>query len=201
MPFLGWWISELFHFSSIISIVVSAVFLRNYLEKNCHEDTIIGIEKFSHSLAIAMEYYIFIMLGVVAVVLNWKDNFDWELTLWTLFWCTITRPITIYTLTLFINLFRMKKISFLDQAIMSFSGLRGGIAFSLIVASSLHLSTNIPEKETFIQCTIVVVYVTNFIQGTLVGPMIELFKIEKEVIPKGASVATKCHKSVISQCN
>ena len=59
------------------------------------------------------------------------------------------------------NRFRLVQLSKVDQFVMAYGGLRGAIAFSLVVVLDDHL---FPQKNLFITTTVVVVYFTVFIQ-------------------------------------
>ena len=66
----------------------------------------------------------------------------------------------VVVLSWFANLFRVNKLSYVDQFVMAYGGLRGAIAFSLVIL----LDGNIfQEKKLLITTTVVVVYVTVFV--------------------------------------
>ena len=62
------------------------------------------------------------------------------------------------------NKIRLDKLSRVDQFVMAYGGLRGAIAFSLVVLLD---SEMFQEKRLFITTTVVVVYFTVFIQVSL----------------------------------
>lgn len=53
------------------------------------------------------------------------------------------------------------KLTGIDQFIMAFGGLRGGIAFCLALSLEEEL---VPEKKLFVTATIVIVFFTVFVQ-------------------------------------
>ena len=59
------------------------------------------------------------------------------------------------------NLIRVDPLSKVDQFIMAYGGLRGAIAFSLVVLLKEDL---FPNKKLFMTTTIVVIYFTVFVQ-------------------------------------
>ena len=198
IPYLSYWLADMLEFSSILSVVTCAFIMRSYVDRNLDHSTCEAIEIFTKNLATIMEMIIFILLGIVAVVLDWKNHFNWQLTLWTLFFCTVARPLVTVFLTWCINHWKMKRIPWKDQFIMSFSGLRGGIAFGLITLSSIDEASDADSKEMFIITTIVIIYFTNFIQGSLVGPIINFFQIEKEVKHEVVMVGQRVNEMMIN---
>ena len=60
-----------------------------------------------------------------------------------------------------LNRRRLVKLTKIDQFIMAFGGLRGGIAFCLALSLEEEL---VPEKRLFITATIIIVFFTVFIQ-------------------------------------
>ena len=159
---LAYWVAEMCELSAILAIVFCAFTMRYYLDKNLDEHTLISLEKVIKSLAHTMEMTIFMILGLYAGQAEWKEHMDWELSLISLALCTIFRPIISCSLTAILNRYRTKKISTKDQMIMSLSGLRGGIAFFLIVLSNMNEVDGYPEgaKETFILATTFIVFFT-----------------------------------------
>jgi sodium/hydrogen exchanger-like protein 3 len=59
------------------------------------------------------------------------------------------------------NARRVVKLDIVDQFIMSYSGLRGAIAFALVVLLHEEL---VPERRMFITTAICVIYFTNLVQ-------------------------------------
>ena len=59
------------------------------------------------------------------------------------------------------NKFRVLKINFVQKFIMSYGGLRGAVAFALVLTVNQH---HIPLKPMFLTATISMVYFTVFVQ-------------------------------------
>ncbi|MGH0143856.1 UNVERIFIED_CONTAM: hypothetical protein FKN15_041539 [Acipenser sinensis] len=77
-------------------------------------------------------------------------------------------------LTSIVNKFRMNTITFKDQFIIAYGGLRGAISFSLVF-----LLDDFPRKKLFITATIVVILFTVFVQGMTIKPLVELLEVKK----------------------
>ena len=64
-------------------------------------------------------------------------------------------------MTAIANYFRLRKISRNEKLIMSYGGLRGAIAFALVLLVDPH---HIPHKKLFVTSTLAVLYFTVFFQ-------------------------------------
>ncbi|MPC95101.1 putative Na(+)/H(+) antiporter nhx-9 [Portunus trituberculatus] len=68
------------------------------------------------------------------------------------------------------NRFRVKKIGFVDKFVMSYGGLRGAVAFALVITINID---HIPLQPMFLTATIAMVYFTVFVQvpdgGSVLG--------------------------------
>lgn len=182
LAYISYLLSEMLGWSAILSIVAAGFIMRYYLEKNLSHDTLHFIHSGIKLIAVICEMIIFVMLGMVAAISSWKTHFFWGFSLTALLFCTIFRPLYVVLLTWLLNKTRDqdKQISWKDQFIMSFSGLRGGIAFSLMSLSNLDFAIDGNAKSAFILTTIFIVFFTSFIQGALCGPLCNFFKIEKQ---------------------
>ena len=76
-------------------------------------------------------------------------------------WCLRCVSVVVI-LSLFVNRFRLVKLQMHDIFIMSYGGLRGAIAFSLVVLLDKDL---FPNRQLFLTTTVVVIYFTVFIQA------------------------------------
>ena len=105
---------------------------------------------------------IFLTLGITIadpILHKWDPGF----VLWTLLLCLVFRFIGVYTLTWMSNrINRMQKVNWQEQFIMSYGGLRGAVAFALVV---LLEEEDFCNKEVFVTTAVVVVLFTVFIQG------------------------------------
>jgi NhaP-type Na+/H+ and K+/H+ antiporter len=97
----------------------------------------------------------------------------------------LNRFVAIFVLTALYNyifLFRNRRgrISFRDQIIISYSGLRGVIAFvlALLVWVDLETDSSVRQRNTIITSTLTVIIVTIFLQGTTVRWLVKLLRIE-----------------------
>merc|ERR1719233_503297 len=109
----------------------------------------------------ACECIIFLYLGM-EIFQSFQLNISFFC--WSLLLCFILRFATIFALSFLINAWQSKdqKISYQEQFIMAYSGLRGGMAFSLALMVNEEL---FPEANMFKTTTLLIVLFTVFVQG------------------------------------
>jgi len=183
IAYASYLVADMLEMSGIIAVVFAGVTMRWYVETNMNPNTLKALHVATKMLAVLAEMTIFVVLGIYAATANWADNFHWRFSLIVLAFCTIWRPVVVVVLTGILNHFRDHKfkITFKDQLIMSLSGLRGGIAFSLMVMSyALEVQIGKQAKDAFILTTIFIVFFTVFVQGSLVEPIVNQLSIEKQ---------------------
>lgn len=67
----------------------------------------------------------------------------------------------VFALTALLNPFRMYKIRRVDQFIMAYGGLRGAVAYGLVITIDPNI---VPAKNMFVTSVIVVIMFTVFVQ-------------------------------------
>ena len=119
---------------------------------------------------------IFMFLGETTV----RNTHVWQtgFILWTCLLCTVVRFAGVYLLTAALNTARIKKISWKEQFILSYGGLRGAVGFSLV--EILDEKTN-PYKNLFVTTTLFMIGFTVFLQGGTIKLFVEKLKIRKKV--------------------
>ena len=140
------------------------------------------------------EIIIFILLGVTCIqefTINFFVHWNTGLFLCTLVFIIVYRFIAIFGLTFLINKFRKKPIPYNDQILMSISGLRGGIAFSL--TKLLGYSGKIEQIHHMLSTCIAIVMFTSFIQGGLISYAVKWLKIEHAEAPD----VDRRHRSIV----
>lgn len=173
IAYLSYLTAELVHFSGIISIICCGLVQVQYAMGNISRKSYTTVKYFTKMLSAVSDTVIFIFLGIVLV--NKRHVWNTGFVVWSAALCLVYRFITVFGLTYIVNMFgRVKKINLEEQFIMAYGGLRGAVAFSLVIMLS---ACKFPNYETFVTTTLVIVLFTVFIQGASVKPLVNLLKI------------------------
>ena len=169
--------AECIHWSGIISLIGCGLVQRRYAFLNISKKSHVTIQYGIKTLASLCDCVIFLFLGIVtfSYTLKWHTGF----VLWTILLCSITRFIGVFGLTYLINLRRIRKITYKEQFIMAYGGLRGAVGFSLVTI--LPGDDQHPLKDIFLTTTLVMVFFTVFVQGGSIKFLVSKFKITKNV--------------------
>ncbi|KAM9377537.1 sodium/hydrogen exchanger 2-like [Pholidichthys leucotaenia] len=187
--YLSYLTSEMLHLSGIMAIVTCAVSMKQYVEANVSERSNTSIQYFLKMWSSVSETLIFIFLGVSTIqdVHMWS----WPFVSATLLLCLIWRGTGVLLLTAMVNKLRRNAVTFRDQFIIAYGGLRGAICFSLVF-----LIDDFPKKRLFITTTIVVILFTVCVQGMTIKPLVELLDVKrkKRALP---TVSEEIHSRLI----
>ncbi|XP_046542886.1 Na(+)/H(+) exchanger protein 7-like [Haliotis rubra] len=178
MAYLGFLLAELFEFSGIISIIGCGLVQVQYSFHNISEKSRTTIMYFTKVISTTNEIIIFLFLGLVMFRNNermWHTGF----VLWTVFFCFVYRFIITFFLSFLINKLdsdRTREISYDEQFIIAYGGLRGAVCFSLV---ALLDENALPPgmKDMFVTATLVVIFFTVFVQGITIKPLVRLFRV------------------------
>lgn len=173
IAYLSYLTAELVHFSGIISIICCGLLQVQYAMGNISRKSYTTVKYFTKMLSAVSDTIIFIFLGIVLV--NKQHVWNTGFVIWSTALCLIYRFITVFGLTYLVNTFgRVRKINLEEQFIMAYGGLRGAVAFSLVIMLS---SCKFSNYEVLITATLFIVLFTVFIQGASVKPLVNLLKI------------------------
>lgn len=103
VPFL---IAEVFHLSGIVTILVTGIAARHYVEPNLSESTQDVADVIFRLSAHLAETSIFLELGLSVVGVT--DFLQWKFIGWALLMCLLARASHVYPITLFFNQFLQK---------------------------------------------------------------------------------------------
>lgn len=172
--YLSYITAEMFHLSGIMAITACAMTMNKYVEENVSQKSYTTIKYFMKMLSSVSETLIFIFMGVSTVGKN--HEWHWAFVCFTLAFCLIWRALGVFVLTQVINWFRTIPLTFKDQFIIAYGGLRGAICFALVF---LLPSSVFPRKKLFITAAIVVIFFTVFILGITIRPLVEFLDVKR----------------------
>lgn len=78
-------------------------------------------------------------------------------------------------LTFMANKFRLHQLSKVEKFVMSYGGLRGAVAFALVLLIDPKI---VPLQPMFMTTTIAVVYFTVFVQGITIKPLVKILNVK-----------------------
>ncbi|KAF0287366.1 Sodium/hydrogen exchanger 1 [Amphibalanus amphitrite] len=174
MPFLAYLNAEMFHLSGILSITFCGLTMKNYVITNVSAKSHTTIKYMMKMLASCSETAIFMLLGV-ATVHNHHD-FNLVFVLATIIFCVLVRSIGVVILASLANRLRLRPIAVVDIFVLAYGGLRGAVAFALVMLIDPHY---VKEQQMFLTTTISVVYFTVFFQGMSIKPLVQRLGVER----------------------
>ncbi|XP_066960188.1 Na(+)/H(+) exchanger beta-like isoform X4 [Macrobrachium rosenbergii] len=174
MSYLAYLNAEIFHLSGILSITFCGITMKNYVEQNISSKSHTTIKYAMKMLSSSSETVIFMFLGVATIA----SDHDWNtwFVIFTIIFCSVYRILGVLILSAVCNRVRVKKIEFVDKFVMSYGGLRGAIAFALVITIN---PDHIPYQRMFMTATIAMVYFTVFIQGITIKPLVQMLGVKK----------------------
>jgi len=173
--YIAYLTAECVDFSAILSIVFCGFTMISYVEHNISGKSHTTVKYGMKMIANICEITIFMFLGISAISdfwIHWNTGF----VFWTVLFITAYRFMSVYGLTYLLNKGRLEPIGKVDQFVMAYGGLRGGIAFALTKLTSIQL---VPQINVMLCACLVVIFFTSFIQGASVGPIVEWLNVKK----------------------
>ncbi|TRY82045.1 hypothetical protein DNTS_006687 [Danionella cerebrum] len=207
LAYLAYLTAELFSLSAILSLTFCGIGCNKYVEANISQKSRTTVKYTMKTLASIAETIIFIFLGISAVD---KSKWAWDtgLVVSTLVFILVFRAIGVVGQTWFLNWFRLVPLDKIDQVVMSYGGLRGAVAFALVVLLD---KEHVKAKDYFVATTIVVVFFTVMFQGLTIKPLVKWLKvprstnrkptINEEIHERGGNVLTSARLSLPSMAS
>ncbi|XP_030762273.1 sodium/hydrogen exchanger 3 isoform X3 [Sitophilus oryzae] len=173
MAYLAYLNAEIFHMSGILAITFCGITMKNYVEANISHKSHTTIKYAMKMLSSSSETIIFMFLGVATV----NKSHDWNtwFVILTILFCSVYRAIGVIILTAIANRFRLHQLSKVEKFVMSYGGLRGAVAFALVLLIDPKI---VPLQPMFMTTTIAVVYFTVFFQGITIKPLVKILNVK-----------------------
>ncbi|GBM46697.1 Sodium/hydrogen exchanger 3 [Araneus ventricosus] len=191
MGYMSYLFAEMFHLSGILSLIFCGITMKNYVEENISSQSHVTVKYVTKMLATASETIIFVVLGVSTV----NDSHEWNtwFVIFSILFCSIYRAIGVIVLSAGLNNFRLHQLNGVEQFIMSYGGLRGAVAFALVLIVDKKI---IPSKDMMVTSTIAVVYFTVFVQGMTIKFFVRILKVPQKS-EKALTMNERLHSTVI----
>ncbi|KAG8562609.1 hypothetical protein GDO81_015743 [Engystomops pustulosus] len=168
--------AEMVSLSSILAVTFCGLCCKKYVEANISNKSRTTVKYTMKTLAGSSETIIFIFLGISAVDTS-KWTWDTALVLSTLIFIFVFRAIGVVLQTCVLNHFRLLPLDKIDQVVMSYGGLRGAVAFALVILLD---GSKVKAKDYFVATTIVVVFFTVMFQGLTIKPLVKWLKVKRQ---------------------
>lgn len=176
--YLSYLTAEIFHMSGILAITFCGITMKNYVEQNICETSSTSLKSASHFLANCSEMMVFLFLGVFTVTYDKHEWNTWFIVC-TIVFCLFFRVLGVLILSFVANRFRIKKLDWLEQVIMMYGGLRGGVAFALVLLVN---EEHAPHARMFVTATLAMVYFTVFFQGITIKPLVKYLRVKTKTV-------------------
>ncbi|PIC23059.1 hypothetical protein B9Z55_016889 [Caenorhabditis nigoni] len=174
IPYMGYLTAEMVSFSAIIAIAVCGMVMKQYVKGNITNSAANSVKYFTKIISQTSEIVIYMFLGLSTVSAD--HYFDVLFIAATIFFTLFYRTLGVLFQCYFLNKFRSEQFKLQDQFILAYGGLKGAIAYGLVVS----IPAAVSAKPMFITTTIALIYFNVFIQGITIRPLINLLKIKTE---------------------
>ncbi|KAG8139661.1 hypothetical protein E2320_002422, partial [Naja naja] len=175
ISYLSYLTAEMLSLSAILAITFCGICCQKYVKANISDQSSTTVRYSMKMLASGAETIIFMFLGISAVnpkIWTWNTAF----ILLTVIFISVYRIIGVILQTWILNRYRMVQLGIIDQVVMSYGGLRGAVAFALVVLLD---ENKVQDKNLFVSTTLIVVFFTVIFQGLTIKPLVQWLKVKK----------------------
>ncbi len=163
-----------FHVSGVMSVLTAAIALNLFGLMRLSNETSRVVYSTWEVLVLIFNSLLFILIGYSIQLESLLT--DWSAIVLAAGIVLLARAITIYLLTpLTMKIFSLPRISFGEQHILWWGGLKGGVALAVVLA----IPDLLPEKQLITHLTVGVVLITLLINATSIRYLIRTLKIDR----------------------
>uniref|UniRef100_A0A1I7T4V7 Na_H_Exchanger domain-containing protein n=1 Tax=Caenorhabditis tropicalis TaxID=1561998 RepID=A0A1I7T4V7_9PELO len=148
--------------------------MKQYVKGNITNAAADSVKYITKIVSQSSEVVIYMFLGLSTVSAD--HYFDIPFIVAAVFFTLCFRTIGVIVQCFILNKFRTEKFKIEDQFILAYGGLKGAIAYGLVVS----IPAAVSAKSMFITTTIAIIYFNVFVQGITIRPLINLLKIKTE---------------------
>lgn len=166
--------ADLCALSGLLAVFFSGVFIRHYHMYSISTTSALAFKHLLSTLAFLAENFIYLYLGISVFAFRDSLRWDWGIIFANLVACLVARALNTFPLCSLANLGRSarRKIPFAYMIVIWFSGLRGAIAFALV----LNVQTADPEHAAILKsATLFTVLFTTVVFGAGTSPLLARF--------------------------
>ncbi|CDS43611.1 sodium:hydrogen exchanger 2 nhe2 [Echinococcus multilocularis] len=180
MAYFSYIFGETVGWSGIISMIGCGLVQADYAFHNISSSALTSVRLVIKEIAEVSEAFIFFLIGVqlFSAEIEWNTGF----CLWGMVVCLIARAIAVLLLTFIINWINVNnlRVTFKQQAILIYGGLRGAVAFSLgLLVENQELGPNgVHVRKTIVTGTLFIILFTVGLMGLTMKPLVKLFHIK-----------------------
>ncbi|KAF0990834.1 hypothetical protein HZS_3025, partial [Henneguya salminicola] len=178
MSYSTFLISEVANWSGIVAVLFCGITQKHYTYHNLSYATSIRVVQIFELLNFLAESFIFSYIGL-SVFLSVDHKWDIKFISVVFVSIQVSRAIAVYPLCLLLNLYRNPPIPCIYMHILTWSGLRGAMAFALAIRN-----TASEIRQLMLTATLTTVIISVIVQGGLTLPLIKLLKIKNNINPE-----------------
>ncbi|XP_071036597.1 sodium/hydrogen exchanger 8-like isoform X2 [Parasteatoda tepidariorum] len=180
-------LAEVLQISGILALLFNGIVMSQYTHYNLSRNLRHTMQVTLRSAAFISETCVFAYLGLS--IFSFKIAADFYFILATLLLCLVARAVSVFPLSVFVNIFRQHKISPKMMFIIWFSAIRGAVAY----ACSLKFEFEENKRNLIITTTLVIVLFTTIVFGGSTMPLLKYLQWkEKDPCKKKIAPSSIC---------
>eukprot|EP00117_Sycon_ciliatum_P001592 scpid54116/ scgid7189/ Sodium/hydrogen exchanger 9; Na(+)/H(+) exchanger 9; Solute carrier family 9 member 9 len=178
VSYAAYLIAEAADLTGIVAVLFCGITQAHYTYFNLSPESRTRTKEFFELLNFLAENFVFVYMGLALFSFRYHQ-WNYGFILFSFLAITLGRIVNVIPLSFVANLKRRTKIPRKFQAMMIFAGLRGAIAFALAIRN-----TGSEVRQLFLTTTLVIVFITVFVNGGTTQIALQYLKIDIHVTPE-----------------